>query len=218
MDKKMIKNTVLHYIGEIIVVVIGIIIAIQLNLYYDNKKTLKNEKNSLTRVASDLNSEKILLKNFKDDIKYSIIYLKGVTSDKKNQDLDSIYFHLRKVYIHYKFNPEYINLKYSGNLNLISNEKLRYNLTKYYELKYPFYKEISEQHKDFFTNEIQKYMSQNPTPNRTDGLVTKKSLEKHLKDEKFIDLVNSQINYLNWIEQSLNINEIDYIIEMIEKP
>ena len=58
MNNQEITKKISHYIGEIIVVTIGIFIAFQLNNYSENKKTKNSEISSLKRLVSDLETEK----------------------------------------------------------------------------------------------------------------------------------------------------------------
>ena len=61
-----------YAIGEIILVVIGILIALQINNWNEQKKIVEKEKQALTEIVSDLNAIIIRLEEMKFKEKYSI--------------------------------------------------------------------------------------------------------------------------------------------------
>ena len=152
--KQKLSKSIFYFISEIVIVTIGIFIAIQLNNLNENKKNKIEEKQALSRILSDLHTEKLVLKQTLDRIKSSESYLKSIVYQSNRKNLDSLYYKIGNIFIHYPMNSEYINLKYSGKLSLISNDTIRYNLVNYYEVYYTVYKEISDDHKLFMNTKL----------------------------------------------------------------
>jgi hypothetical protein len=215
-NKREITKNLRYYFSEIIVVVIGIFIAIQLNNLNENRKSKKEEQKSLKRIYSDLETEKKLLQASVNDIKKSNRFLKEVIFEKRSNNLDSLFIHSSKTFFHYKFNSEYINLKYSGKLNLISNEDLRFFLVRYYEAGYTFYQEISKSQKKFTEENINTYFKQE-FPRDTIYLLNSKLVIDKLNSEKLTNILTDQINEYNFLIRNIRVNETEFLLETIKK-
>ncbi|MFX0555735.1 DUF6090 family protein [Maribacter sp. CXY002] len=125
-----------YAIGEIILVVIGILIALQLNNLNENKKNDKFEKEILSQIQENLKSDRIVLKkielNFNKAIACSYKILNAEESQKTR---DSIKIWLGAIIQFDRFQPltnAYEVLKSNG-LDRISNKQLRFLLGKYYD-------------------------------------------------------------------------------------
>ena len=129
---KEIKNYLLYALGEIILVVLGILIALYISNWNEINKIKNKSNKSLERIKTDLETEAYVLKDFKKRYNYSKKYLKKILYEGDTNNIDSIRFHFGP-FVHYKMNTEYSNLKSSGQLNLISNKKLRNNIVNYME-------------------------------------------------------------------------------------
>lgn len=130
------SNYLLYAIGEIILVVIGILIALQLNNLNENKKNDIFEKEILNQVQENLKSDLLVLKkielNFNKAISASNKILIAEESQKTE---DSIKIWLGSIIQFDRFQPltnAYEVLKSNG-LDRISNKKLRFLLGKYYD-------------------------------------------------------------------------------------
>jgi hypothetical protein len=122
--------------GEIILVVIGILIALQLNNVNENKKNNIFEKEILSQIQENLKSDKLVLKQIE------LNFIKAIESSKKilnaeesEKTKDSIKFWLGAIIQFDRFQPltnAYEVLKSNG-LDRISNKQLRFLLGKYYD-------------------------------------------------------------------------------------
>ena len=122
--------------GEIILVVIGILIALQLNNLNENRKNNVFEKEILTQIQENLKNDKLALKeivtNFSIAVKSSEKILNAEVSQKTE---DSINTWLGAIIQFDRFQPltnAYEVLKSNG-LDKISNKKLRFLLGRYYD-------------------------------------------------------------------------------------
>lgn len=128
-----------YAVGEIVLVVIGILIALQINNWNENRKILKQE----TQIYEELKSDLLLTKK---DILQVISKNKEVI--QSNQQLlnaignkkpyfDTMYSLFANVGEDFKIFPKtsaFENLKNSG-LNVLSNDSLRISITNLFQLE-----------------------------------------------------------------------------------
>ena len=122
--------------GEIVLVVIGILIALQLNNMNENRKNNVFEKEILTQIQENLKNDKLALgdivTNFSIAVKSSEKILNSEVSQKTE---DSINIWLGTIIQFDRFQPltnAYEVLKSNG-LDKISNKNLRFLLGRYYD-------------------------------------------------------------------------------------
>ncbi len=121
-----------YAIGEIVLVVFGILIALQINTWNLNRINKKNEKLLLKELHQEFQSNKTQF----DTVKFyhnrsfqSVKYVKSkLPIDMEQVNLDSLAYHLLYMGWNYTFNPSkgVTNaLMNSSTFNLISNDELR---------------------------------------------------------------------------------------------
>tara|TARA_R100000935_G_scaffold8302_7_gene17524 strand:+ start:155344 stop:156123 length:780 start_codon:yes stop_codon:yes gene_type:complete len=147
-----------YAIGEIILVVIGILIALQINNWNEHKKNAQQEQLILTQLLAEYESNlqqiesKISLRN--DVIKSCISLLNYIHKRPQNITTDSIDYHLSRATMRPTFDPqlgvsnELIN---AGKLYLIDNTTLRNRISSYSS----FLKELNEE--EFYAFLIDQY-------------------------------------------------------------
>ena len=143
-------------------------------------------------------------------------YLKDVLYKSRKEDLDSIFFHLSALFINYPMNVEYINLKSSGNLGLISDKNIRNTVVYYYELYHKNHEHLAIEHKKFANNQVEAYFREE-LPGDTTLLYNPEIVELKLKDKKFRNIIIEQIRNLDYITNTINTSTIDHIIGSIAK-
>ena len=123
--------------GEILLVVIGILIALTINNWNDNRKSKLTEIKYVNDLIEDLNNDVIALKEF-------TVYLESKKASKRKlesflenkEGIDSIEFHIVNQYILTdRFTPSNITieeLKNSGGLKIIRNVDLRRQIVSMY--------------------------------------------------------------------------------------
>ena len=145
----------LYAIGEIILVVIGILIALAINTKNEERETRIKELKYLSGIKSDLNLNSMELKNYTEKRETSVNSAKTILdyfNNKKEVITDEFNFHSLNVQIWSPFKRNdntYQELINSGNLAIISNDSIK-NLLLNMQLSY---KEIefieSHMYKDF---------------------------------------------------------------------
>ena len=212
-NSRNIRNYLAYSICEIILVVIGILIAVYINNWDLNQLKQDNGVKALKIVKRDLQTEKHVLEDFKKRYSYTRKYLIDILYNNKTDNLDSLKFHFGP-YVHYKMNSEYISLKSSGKLNLISNSKLRSKLVNFYEVYYSIYKELEEEHKFFIDKRVNDYFF-NQFPSDTSNFVDSKFVKSKLNDQTFKKILDQQITSLQYITENFYIEKIDELIKII---
>ncbi|MBE9491218.1 MAG: hypothetical protein IMY67_13045 [Bacteroidetes bacterium] len=141
-----VSKYMLYAIGEIILVVIGILIALQINNNNEIRKDRNKELHYLSNIKSDL---QLNIKEIQDymDIRSMRIASANIVIEhfegKPLTDLDDFNRHIVNIYTWRKFyqiNNTFQELTNSGNLALISNDTIKNTLlnieTHYKKLKY----------------------------------------------------------------------------------
>lgn len=129
-----VSKYLLYAIGEILLVVIGILIALNINNRNENRKERAQETIILKQLQTDFNSnldqldQKIGFRmNFMNSAKQLFKYI-----DHPNlRNKDSIDYHIAKTMPYATFDPIINDLASSGELSLIKNIELKHALTRW---------------------------------------------------------------------------------------
>ena len=129
----------LYAVGEIVLVVIGILIALSLNNWNQKQKEIKTETLSLNNLVSDLGEQVAILDDY---IQYESTYtenginvLKHYAKHKAFKNVGGILSKLNSLTSRRSFNPinaTFEELKSTGNIGLIRNEVIKKNIIRYY--------------------------------------------------------------------------------------
>jgi len=125
------KKYLLYAIGEIVLVVIGILIALQVNNWNIEKSYKKREAKYLTNIVLDLKKDLVRLE-------YLMAFRKGrLLGDQKlvqemngvlNHDLTEVSKNVVNTLMEQNFSPNnttFLELTNSGNFNLITNDSIK---------------------------------------------------------------------------------------------
>ena len=166
--KNKFNSYLLYAIGEIILVVIGILIALWIN----NRNNLKQRDNLEIELLQQVNEE---LHRMKVDIRNDLFFLeKGneahfrikdalISKDTYNDTLTFDFYWLAKDEYIYPVNTAFNRLKEEG-LSIIQNDTIRTNLTSCYESYFPRLSKKNPFHPDlelFFSSYYQEYFTVN---------------------------------------------------------
>ena len=129
-----------YAIGEIILVVIGILIALQINNWNTERIERKKEDNYLVNLKRDLNTQ---LNAIKRNLKGEEFIYQSLSKARDNFKKHKRFRALQEDFVllapmndRYTFtiiSPTYTELLSTGNLDLITNEDLKVKIVKYYE-------------------------------------------------------------------------------------
>lgn len=128
----------LYAIGEIILVVIGILIALQINTWNEERKLRVEESNFLGRLKTDLVNDTIYynqqLEESSKTIEHGEYFLRGLFQLKKSPEeiahiVDHVNAQSKELIVE---NTTFSELKNAGKFNIISNETLRSKIIDHY--------------------------------------------------------------------------------------
>jgi hypothetical protein len=206
-----------YALGEIMLVVIGILIALQINNWNEDKKDRKMERNYLSALKKELIADTssismFVIKTYKENfetleqakafqrgsyqIKDTIAFLNRIGKSKKAWS-----------YIWTLNTNVFKELESTGSLRKIKDSNLRYELTKYYSRLY-LVQQISDKSESNFRNYIDASLFFNNDKGEYSNEFEIQLIVKKLKDERFyeqcnLELVHSQ-NMYTW---ALNMTE-----------
>ena len=134
------RKYIYYALGEILLVMIGILLALQINNWNEDRKERDREVSYLIRLNENLNDDGIKMDgriNFFGQIqdygKVAIDYLEGNTTAVQNEwDILLALFQSSQIWPLILSNSTYDELKSAGELSLIRNENLRAKLANYY--------------------------------------------------------------------------------------
>jgi len=207
-----------YAIGEIVLVVIGILIALQINTWNENKKTLKKE----TIILNSLNKDfKINLKQFKDIKQKHLNNFEGHNIILRNLDnlddaviKDSIIKFGNTLLGGYTFdasNGVIESLIYSGDINIISNDTLKNYLVSWKDVLKD-YQEEEDFNRELWSNIIMPYIIINGDFNNV------KSLTNYdlLRDSIFVNMIARRRHMIGNIINEIEIpNSIEHYLNEI---
>jgi hypothetical protein len=129
-----------YAIGEIVLVVIGILIALQINNWNENRKERLKEKAYLERLKADITIDSRMLNLndgfYKDVFDYgnlALLFAEGERIDSEsNWNVLVSFFHASQIWPIITTSSTFEELKSSGELSLIRNIKLRNTLSFYH--------------------------------------------------------------------------------------
>lgn len=202
MDNKKITSYLLYAIGEIVLVVIGILIAVSLNNWNNNKQLEEKEKKILLEIRkalrddiNDLNQNikthksaalacKLLIEHLEDDLPY-------------HDTLDSYFSRSDNWSIFVHESGSFETLKSHG-LDLIKNDSLRKNLSIYYDQRVPFLKTIENGNHNRLALD-QQFLIKRFKDYKMFGVYTPWDYEALKKDRE----------YLSWLSLTRNMREFE---------
>ena len=132
------ENRFLQYsryaIGEIVLVMVGILLALQVNTWNEERKERFEEETILKQLQVDFKSNLNQLDqkiNIRNDFVNSSKQLFNYIDQQNLRNRDSIDYHIAKTLPYATFDPIIIDLASSGELSLIRNADLKQALTRW---------------------------------------------------------------------------------------
>ena len=188
-----------YAVGEIVLVVIGILIALQINNWNEERKQQIEINGALTQILNDLKQDKEVLDFFDQKESNHIDYLELVSKDDYNSvGLDSILSALDHYMYFSKNNNGYAGLKESGKISNIDNEVLKSSLTNYYEITYEGLMEASRFAGNFTNNRVIPFALENLKPN-INFYASKKLVREKLETTNLKSFINYQISVKRYV-------------------
>lgn len=130
-----------YAIGEILLVVVGILIALQINTWNEGRKMSNQETFYLYRLVSENNQDMITFSGFMSDLEKGNESIEKFSEALKSETIsDSALIRCANEYFKYgsifpifsSSNSTFEDLSSTGNLNIISNRILRESIVQHY--------------------------------------------------------------------------------------
>ena len=212
-----------YAVGEIVLVVVGILIALSVNNWNEENKERLVEKELLqqfhTELNSDINAIKNTLKIYKE-VNYSCeVLIKHIKNRGAYHDSLSYHFAKWNSYEHFNLNSGAISNLNSRGVDIISNPVLRNSVLNLYNQTYTYSKDIGsffrEDHIAFtypmFLKRIEPVeWKKNAIPNNYETLIVDNEFMNHLQWIK-----NASLNNLNFYKEA--VIEIQNVIKALEE-
>jgi translation initiation factor 2B subunit (eIF-2B alpha/beta/delta family) len=233
MEKNKTGKYLKYAIGEIVLVVLGILIALQINNWNQNRILAKEELQIMKGLLKEFNKNKIRFDKayeFHKNRKESIETIVSINAN--HLSMDSLISLVIRVNRSYTFNPHqgiYNSIINSGKIELISNASLKERIAGFQDLIIDF-QEDEKYIFDFTSENIHKFqlnerLHDNYQVRR--GLVQASEDEKQRIKDKYVKFIESDIfesqlsllsGYMNQIfkEGPALREELDSIIKLIE--
>ena len=147
MEKNKTGKYLKYAIGEIILVVIGILIALGINNWNDENNLIRKETSLLIEMKSNLESD---LEGLRWDInknekllKANLIVLKSLNNGVYHDSLNLYYTRIKGNTVFVKNTSAFKNLESFG-LDIIKNDSLRIKITNLYSTRYEYIRYIEQ--------------------------------------------------------------------------
>ncbi len=199
----------LYATGEIVLVVIGILIALQINNWNENKKQQKEVQNALMEIKNDLILDQMVLhealnrKNEEYDKQQRVI---DILDHKKEmvEDFDKLLGHLMLKH-NVEFTKNGFDLLKDMGIGKIEDDDFRIKLTSYYDLSLPRIQAEIDDDTDEFQSIWLPYVREHFTDWLFEAYGTPKDMDSFLNDEYIL------------ISLKVNLGNTDGTIEAMEK-
>jgi Family of unknown function (DUF6090) len=216
----------IYAIGEIILVVIGILIALQINNWNNDNIERELELNMLSEILTNLEKDVF---NFNSKITINEKAIKNNSAVLEHLILktpmtDTLRFSYARLTGRGTFEPitvAYENLKSKG-INIIRNDSLRISISELYDFKYFYVTEDLrmdyEPIKDFHMSEIYKNVKTILETNDNRGLAEPVNLSDVQNDIYFQEALKRAISFYQWMNRNYRngIRENEIVQEKIK--
>lgn len=197
-DTTNLRKYLLYAAGEVVLIVIGILVALQISNLDESRKTELEETTALRLLRENLEDEvadfdRWIGTRVDTDIPYLIrVYDKqwdGIPLDSLPL-LGTRYFNFQP------FAATYEGLKAGGDLSLIENDVLRGKIVFYYEREHVHLADWSSWHKNFVTGTLEPYMYDELYIGPDERVTDVDHLERQLATRRLNSLISTQIGSL----------------------
>lgn len=216
---KRVSKYLLYAIGEIVLVVIGILIALQINNWNEERKVELSVQGQMRSMTKELREDAKFFQSLIERNQRQIVFLRSITSN--NYDILDLANSAGRISLNYeprKFGVAYHKLKERGELKLVEDEELKESMTTYFEETTVNYNGASSWHKEFVMRNVEPYILKK-LPLDTSALTDPAAVVRAMSDTEFMNIVNMQLRNFKQIEYYTNqaLTEAQDLIELINE-
>ena len=193
------RNYVFYAIGEIALVVVGIVIALQIDNWNNQRIESKIEREILKELRASLNNDLLKYQHNKQHIKQieeKVSRLQTIlTKGESSPDIDSLFGAVYGI-LRFEVNTaSYEELKSHG-INLISDDDIRRLTVRIYDTHLKLIQHMNKIEDSVILEALRPFYLQNFTHIRFSETATAKNLEEILQDDYFLNLVDYRLTVL----------------------
>jgi hypothetical protein len=218
------KDTVLQYVFEIIVIFIGISISFLFDEWRDNRKDRELERKHLMDVKSNLQQDTFLLSQMMANSKIFANCSRKLATFKNDSEIsDSLDFYIDNASSYSLLQTNhmaYEEIKQTGHSSLITNDSLKKFILQHYTLIIPYGEEWGNIDKNYTLTQIIPEMSNYfPVVSDTTNMVAASQKIKALRIQKLRNLLLNSATYKQEAEKVFTTTKIysEKLIKRIEK-
>ncbi|WP_282135714.1 DUF6090 family protein [Seonamhaeicola maritimus] len=221
------KNYLLYAVGEIILVVIGILIALQVNNWNQDRTLKKQEKVLLEDIHTEFKYNKqelvYVLKRYQWALKNAEQIQAFYPIEVENTNLDSLASHLKRVQFQGNFDYSNTSMEKIRNATLsdiISNKELR-DLLYQWEVALADYTELEQEMLTFLRERFQPVIDNYVSKPYNEGIKDSRVRLEFFESIKFEGLINRRVgnikNLLGRVSDNGILEVMDKIIELSDQ-
>lgn len=147
------KNYLFYALGEILLVMFGILLALYISNWNEEGKNRVEEQKVLTRIVKDLEQD-IISFSRRDYTQKNEVLKEYLSGRIQFVEYDSLNKYMNNYFSFFKTNASYIGLKDGGKLSLLKDEDLKTKLITYYEKQYDMLLAFGAFHKSYHNEQI----------------------------------------------------------------
>lgn len=208
-----------YAVGEIILVVIGILIALQINTWNENRLEGIEATNYLKQIKGELLFDWESFNNDLELFQKNMEYL-NIVSDGKYDEVDlSLLLHsLTRNLSDKNFGASFNKLTESGSIKHIKSHQLREELQAYYISSTSLYNNLADYHAQYNLENIEGPLLRILRHEKNFRVNSDEVIEK-LESENIISMVNWQISFMEVFVPIIEsmMNNVDELIILINK-
>lgn len=194
---------VLYALGEIVLVVIGILIALEVGVINDNRDRRELEKKILLEISNNLAGDLVDIeseqRNFKLGMQKISISINHLRRKLPFHDSIGAAIEVAELSPHLSIKLSGYKMLEAKGIDLVSDDSLRIRISELYEIYYPYYSTYASERFNMLETQVQPYLAKNfflePYPVWPYYKRMPHNYEELLKDPQFISIL--QISYFH---------------------
>jgi len=188
-----ITKYLLYALGEIVLVIIGIVFALQINNWNENRKTQIDLESSLYAMIEELKENANYIKGQNKIVQNQVEGLNRVFDKTATEkDLKTILKYFGPDTDSRPFANVFNSLKEEKKLRLIENKELIRKINDFYEYTLPNMEEFTKWHEGFVGNNIDPYVLENIPIINNNSETDIKTVKRLMEEVKFINILRYQ--------------------------
>jgi len=213
----------LYAFGEVILVVIGILVALQINNWNEYRKDRIKEKEVLSEIASNLILNIDLLNGYISTIekskKSSEILISVIENKLPYRDTMDLHFHFARTWFSNRFISlaGYEEFKNAG-FDLVLNKKLKDEIIELFETRYPKTQETIDVFQDGFFHKLNDYYRNNFYGVYDRDYIKPIDFNLLVKDQYYLSTLKEYYNVRLWLidVQNESLQESQRVLHLIK--